>query len=119
LTPFCWHSFGFRCLHPARRIFDVWKPFANARAKQLHARAGAGRFDNRRAEPLIGASDALGDHLREGIDRRRADGAHLRARLRFGGNRERHYHGSGKANGFERHLRPPNDGHRSSADLKC
>ena len=41
---------GFRRLHPARGILDVREALADAGAEQLHAGAGAGRFDDRRAE---------------------------------------------------------------------
>ena len=64
-------------LDAARGILDVRMLAADAGAEQLHARAGAGRFDDRRLHARVGLGEQADRFLREGIDSRRADRANL------------------------------------------
>ena len=93
---------GFLGLHPARGVLDVGEALADAGAEQFEAGAGAGQFDDRRAEPRIGAGDALGGHLGERIDGRRADRAH-RAGFGDGRNGERGSGTGGERDRLEGH----------------
>ena len=85
LTPLARQRCELRRLDPARGVLDVGEARADAAAEQLHARAGAGRFDDRRVEarPVLG--EALGDRGGEGIDGRRADDVDLLARRLLAG----------------------------------
>ena len=53
---------------------------ADAGAEQLHAGAGAGRFDDRRSKPGLVRCELLGHRRRERIDGRGADDLDLLAR---------------------------------------
>ncbi len=65
VTPWL-RKLGFRGFHPARCVRDVREALADAGAEQLHSAARAGRFNDRRAEPRIGAGDRSGTILANG-----------------------------------------------------
>jgi hypothetical protein len=68
----------FGGFHPPRGVGHVRELVAHSAAEQLHAGAGAGRFDDR-APAGIGALELLGDRGGEGVDGRRTDDLDLLA----------------------------------------
>src|SRR5262249_16509956 len=75
----------FALLYAARRVGRVRMRLANAGTEQLHAAAGAGRFNDRSLDTRS-LAELLCDRGRERISGRRSDDANLIARLGRAGN---------------------------------